>query len=280
MNRISSRVDPRRGWLAIAVAAALIAVGIVAGLGYKVVVLSDAVNEQKSTTSKETQARVEADADRRELAERLDDAVSDVNALRNQVLANGERPVVEAPSRAATPLSDAEVRAVALQVVRTYAVDSNAVNAIVSAAVAKVEKTPGPKGDGPTQDEVLDAVQSVVIPYLAANPPKDGVNGKDGADGAPGAPGVGIKSVTFDDTRCLIVTTLTDGSTQELGPVCGKDAYPVTIRFNFDLDRRTTVLVTCEIKDNSAPTDCTSEQVRKKPTPTPTPTTSNTTTTS
>lgn len=60
----------------------------------------------------------------------------------------------------------------------------------------------------PTEEQIADAVRTVIL----ANPP---------ADGADGAAGRGVASSSLDG--CAIVFTYSDGTTERVAPVCGKD---------------------------------------------------------
>src|SRR5512139_2124358 len=101
-----SRQQRQRLWSVVGALAVLVAITVVAALGYQVFTLD-------SELQRETTARLASDAESGSLAE-------DVNALRAQVIAQGERPV--APPATTDPpdteLSDADVRTLALQVVR------------------------------------------------------------------------------------------------------------------------------------------------------------------
>jgi hypothetical protein len=69
----------------------------------------------------------------------------------------------------------------------------------------------GKDGSGPTDQQIADAVAA----YLIANPPADGVDGTNGADGR------GVVSAVLDG--CDVVFTYTNGDTDRVGPICGKD---------------------------------------------------------
>lgn len=69
----------------------------------------------------------------------------------------------------------------------------------------------GKDGSGPTDQQIADAAAA----YLIANPPADGADGTNGADGR------GLVSAVLDG--CDVVFTYTDGDTDRVGPICGKD---------------------------------------------------------
>lgn len=69
----------------------------------------------------------------------------------------------------------------------------------------------GKDGSGPTDQQIADAAAA----YLIANPPADGVDGTNGADGR------GVVSAVLDG--CDVVFTYTDGDTDRVGPICGRD---------------------------------------------------------
>lgn len=73
---------------------------------------------------------------------------------------------------------------------------------------------PGPTGEtGPTGP--------------SGTPGADGQNGKDGVDGKPGADGVGISSITDSSDRCYVTVSMTNGTTQTIGPFCGSPATEI-----------------------------------------------------
>lgn len=275
----TSRVNQERAWLVVGALSVLIGIAVVAFLGYRSIVLTDKVEKQEAVIQSEVSARVSADEERARTSSRLNEAIDDVNVLRAQVLASGEEPAVDPLPPEDTVLTEDEARNLTLELVRAYSVDEPAVRGIVNAAVRKIETTPGPPGDSVTPQQVYDATEAVVLPWLMANPPKNGADGR------------GIKAVTLRDDGCTLVTTLTDGTSNELGPICGArgpagadgkngaDALPFTIRFRFPGRGLNDYLVTCSIADNKAPTDCTTEEVpREDPKPEPTPSATNTST--
>lgn len=64
---------------------------------------------------------------------------------------------------------------------------------------------PGKDADPPTDQQIADAVTT----YLLAHPPADGADGR------------GVADSSLDG--CDVVFTYTDGSTDRIGPICGKD---------------------------------------------------------
>lgn len=267
MSRIPtlSRHQQHKAWIVTGVVAVLVAIACVAALGYYVFTLD-------SELQRETAARVASDVESKGLTE-------DVNALRAQVISEGEKPVVPPPGPVETSpdLTDTEVRSLALQIVQDYGVSQQAVTALVDAAVARVETTPGPPGESgpaPTPEAVMEATEAIVVPFLQANPPppgeagRDGVDGQDGEPGADstvpgpqGEPGNGITESAFDETSCVLTFSYTDGTTQELGPVCGEDAFPFTIRFTVPTNGGKSVTVTCALTEaTTEPQDCTTEE--------------------
>lgn len=56
-----------------------------------------------------------------------------------------------------------------------------------------------------------------------------GVNGQDGQNGATGPAGVGISSIADSADGCYVTVTLTDGTTQTVGPFCGAPAANITM---------------------------------------------------
>lgn len=56
-----------------------------------------------------------------------------------------------------------------------------------------------------------------------------GVDGKDGAPGATGPQGVGIASITDSADRCYVTVSLTNSTTQTIGPFCGSPAVEITM---------------------------------------------------
>lgn len=227
----------RRTYIVIATLCIMAVVAAIAWLGFVASGL-DARLQQESA------ARLTSDRDRSSLAD-------DVRALRGQVLDAGETPVAPEPSVPTSPaLTDAQVRALAGDVVNELGATPAAVSALIDAAVARVEATPGPP---PSPATVRAATQKVTTAYLKANPPPAGQDGRDGRDGTngadstvpgaqgekgdTGAAGVGVASARFDTDSCSIVQTLTDGTEQSFGPLCGddgedgEDAVPFTFRF-------------------------------------------------
>lgn len=96
----------------------------------------------------------------------------------------------------------------------------------------------GVPGPGPSDQQIAAAVQdylpAAVAVYLAANPPAsgpagstgpEGPQGSQGPQGSPGvdgSPGRGITHVNVqrqDDGSCDLITTYTDGSTEDAGAV-------------------------------------------------------------
>jgi hypothetical protein len=57
------------------------------------------------------------------------------------------------------------------------------------------------------------------------DPGENGQDGRDGTDGQNGADGRGVKDLLLDREGNLLAT-MDDGSTKNLGPVCGKDGEP------------------------------------------------------
>lgn len=79
---------------------------------------------------------------------------------------------------------------------------------------------PPTPGRTPTRDEVANVVTAVLL----ANPPPPGQDGTPGTPGASGASGTSVTQATLDG--CNVVFTLSDGSTNSVGPVCGQKGDP------------------------------------------------------
>lgn len=90
-------------------------------------------------------------------------------------------------------------------------------DAMQDAVARHLTRNPPPPGKdgkdatGPTSQQIADAVAV----YLIANPPAAGADGSNGADGR------GVASANLDG--CDVVFTYTNGDTDRVGPLCGKD---------------------------------------------------------